>query len=108
RLAALPDRRLLKQPRRYARMEFAPFLLEERGVGSFLNRHVLEHEDGVMGFLDAIHDPGALQSLQCVFQRFASAWKHAGDALIIELPSEHGGDLGHALGGTESVKALHQ
>ena len=89
-------------------MEFAPFLLEERGVGSFLNRHVLKYEEGAVGFLDAIHDPGALQSLQCVFQRFVVARKHVGDTLKIELPSEHGGDLGHALGGAETVKALHQ
>src|SRR6266404_3623870 len=59
-LTALSDRGLLKQPRCDARMELAPLLVEQRGVGDFLYHRVLEYEDGALRFLDAIHDPGAL------------------------------------------------
>src|SRR5260370_8734179 len=96
RLAALPDLRLLKQPRGYAPVEFAPFLLQKRGGGGFLNRNVLEYEEGGLGLLDAIDDPGALQSLQRVFKRFASARKHVAHAQIFQLPSEDECDRSHA------------
>ena len=57
-------------------MEFAPFLLEQRGVGSFLYHRVLECEKGALRLLDPVHDPGALQRLQRMLQQFSLAWKH--------------------------------
>ena len=69
---------------------------------------MLECEDGTLGFPDAIHNLGALQRLQRTFQRFALTWEYVENTFIIELPSEHGGDLCDALGGTETIKALHQ
>ena len=89
-------------------MELAPFLLEQRGVGDFLYHRVLEREDRALRLLDTIHNPGALECLQRVFQRLAFTWKHVENAFIIELPSENRGDLGDALGRTETIKALHQ
>src|SRR6185312_1210034 len=107
-LAALPDRGLPKQPRCDARMELAPLLLEQGGVGDFLYHRVLESEKGGPRLLDPIHDAGALQRLQRMVQRLSLAWKHIENTVISELPSKHGSDLGDALGGTEAIKAFHQ
>jgi hypothetical protein len=89
-------------------MKLAPLLQEQRRIGGFLYHRVLECEGGTLGFLDAIHNPGALQCLQRTFQRFVLTWKYVENTFIIELPPEHGGDLRDALGRTETIKALHQ
>ena len=52
--------------------------------------------------------PALSSARNASFQRFAVAWKYVENTFIIELPSEHGGNLGDALGGTEAIKALHQ
>src|SRR6202021_3130052 len=108
RLATFSNGVFLEQPRCDPRMEFAPFLLEQRGVGDFLYHRVLEREDRALRLLAAIYDPGFLERLQRMFQRFAFTWEHAENAFIVEAPSENGGDLGTPLGGAETIKALHQ
>src|SRR4029453_18188604 len=108
RLATFSNGGFLEQPRCDARMEFTPFLVEQRGVGDFLYHRVLEREDRSLRLFATIHNPGSLERPQRVFQRLASTWKHAENAFIVEAPSENRGDLGDALGRTETVKALHQ
>src|ERR1700754_3140560 len=89
-------------------MELTPFLLEQRGVGDFLYHRVLEREDRALRLLSTIHNPGSLERPQLGFQRLACTWKHAENAFIVEASSENRGDLGDALGRTETIKALHQ
>ena len=89
-------------------MEFAPFLLQERGVGSFLTVTCLNTKTVSWGSLMRYTIPALSRACSACSSDLLSARKHVRDTLIIELPSEDGGDLGHALGGTETVKALHQ
>src|SRR5216683_5682926 len=64
---ALSDRRLLKQPRCDARMEFASFLLEQRGVGSVLYHRVLESEKGGLRLLVRLTEPAVSSACNAFF-----------------------------------------
>src|SRR6202020_3146695 len=108
RLATFSNGVFRDKPRCDPRMELTPFLLEQRGVGDFLYHRVLEREERALRLLAAIYDPGFLERLQRMLQRFAFTWKHAENAFIVKAPSENGGNLGNPLGGAETIKALHQ